>query len=39
VAFIGASALSALTLGEAIRWCHPVGATVVAAGVVLATAR
>jgi drug/metabolite transporter (DMT)-like permease len=32
-------ALSALTLGEAIRWYHLVGATVVLAGVVLATAR
>lgn len=32
-------ALSALTLGEAIRWYHLVGATVVLAGVVLATAK
>jgi drug/metabolite transporter (DMT)-like permease len=32
-------ALSALTLGEAIRWYHLMGATVVLAGVVLATAR
>jgi drug/metabolite transporter (DMT)-like permease len=32
-------ALSALTLGEAVHWYHLVGATVVLAGVVLATAR
>jgi drug/metabolite transporter (DMT)-like permease len=32
-------ALSALMLGEAIRWYHLVGATVVLVGVVLATAR
>ena len=32
-------ALSALTLGEAIRWYHLVGATVVLAGVVLATTK
>ena len=32
-------ALSAFMLGEAIRWYHLVGATVVLAGVVLATAR
>ncbi len=32
-------ALSALTLGEPIRWYHLVGATVVLVGVVLATAR
>lgn len=31
--------LSALTLGEAIRWYHLVGATVVLAGVVLATTK
>jgi drug/metabolite transporter (DMT)-like permease len=32
-------ARSALTLGEPIRWYHLMGATVVLAGVVLATAR
>jgi drug/metabolite transporter (DMT)-like permease len=32
-------ALSALTLGETVHWYHLVGATVVLAGVVLATAR
>jgi len=31
--------LSALTLGEAIRWYHLVGATIVLAGVVLATTK
>jgi drug/metabolite transporter (DMT)-like permease len=32
-------ALSALTLGEAIHWYHLIGATVVLAGVILATTR